>query len=516
MSLTKILIANRGEIAIRIMHACREMNIASVVVYSDADRHALHTALSDEAVLIGPAPAAESYLNIERVIAAAQQTHCDAIHPGYGFLAENADFAQAVVDAGLTFIGPSATAIRAMGSKTSARTLMQSARVPVVPGFQPKEIEKAGIPGTPLSVAIGALDESNFADAAQRLGFPVMVKAAAGGGGKGMRVVSNADVLAEALESARREALNAFGDPSVYLEKLLVAPHHIEFQVLADQHGNIVHLLERECSVQRRHQKIIEETPSPLMTPELRARMGAAAVEAARAAGYTNAGTIEFLVDADRNFYFLEMNTRLQVEHPVTEAVTGIDLVKAQIRVAAGEPLPFTQGEIRARGHAIECRVYAEDPASGFLPSTGKVLLAEEPRAPGVRVDAGVGTGREVTRFYDPMIAKVIASAETRADAIERMDAALANYAVLGVTTNIRFLRDVLAHDTFRRGDTATDFVDQTFANWSPPAELPGEMIIATALSESAERSTIQSDTLDGDPYNPWKANNAFRLTSKR
>ncbi|MBI5879270.1 MAG: acetyl-CoA carboxylase biotin carboxylase subunit [Chloroflexi bacterium] len=494
----KLLIANRGEIAVRIARACREMGIATVAVYSEADRDALHLSHADEAVLIGPPPAAQSYLQIERIIAAARDSGCDAVHPGYGFLAERAEFAQAVADAGLIFVGPPASAIRAMGDKTSARALMQAAGVPTVPGYQraaPRD------------------DDRDFVEAAERLGYPVLVKASAGGGGKGMRTVADAGGLADALESARREALNAFGDAAVYLEKLLVAPHHVEFQVLADAHGGIVHLLERECSVQRRHQKIIEETPSPLLTPELRAQMGAAAVAAARACGYVNAGTIEFLVDSERRFYFLEMNTRLQVEHPITEAITGIDLVQAQLRIASGEPLWFAQDDVRGRGHAIECRVYAEDPANGFLPSIGDVRLAEEPRGPGIRVDAGVATGRAVTRFYDPLIAKVIAHAETRDGALARMQRALADYAIIGVTTNIRFLRAVLAHPAFRRGETTTQFVDEQFANWTlPAAPLPDEVLIAAAIAELQARPAAVPATAEGDAYNPWRVSDGFRL----
>ncbi len=505
----KILIANRGEIAIRIMRACREMGIATVAVYSEADRDALHVALADEAVLIGPAPASESYLNIERVIEAVKRTGAQAIHPGYGFLSERAEFAQAVRDAGVTFIGPSPDAIRAMGSKTNARALMQAAGVPLVPGFAPSSVQQG-------RAGVGVVADADFFSAAERIGYSVMVKAAAGGGGKGMRVVNRASALQDALDSARREAEKAFGDASVYVEKLLVAPHHVEFQILADQHGNTLHVLERECSAQRRHQKIIEETPSPLMTLALRARMGEAAVAAARAVNYVNAGTIEFLVDADaspsRNFYFLEMNTRLQVEHPITEAISGLDLVKWQIRIAAGERLPFTQDDIRARGHAIECRVYAEDPANNFLPSIGRVLFAEEPRAPGVRVDAGVSTGREVTRFYDPLIAKVIAHAETRADAIAKMDRALADYTILGVTTNIAFLRDVLASDAFARGAVTTQFVDEAFADWSPQLDMPDEVLIAAALSETTARRQETATTDDSDAHDPWLRADAFRL----
>jgi acetyl-CoA carboxylase biotin carboxylase subunit len=505
---TKILIANRGEIAIRIIRACREMGIATVAVYSEADRDALHVAFADEAVPIGPAPAPQSYLNLERMLAAAQKTKAQAIHPGYGFLSERAEFAQAVRDAGLTFIGPSPDALRAMGHKTAARALMQAAGVPIVPGYQ-RDTDLTGFQN--LS---GLNADEDFHAAAERSGYPILVKAAAGGGGMGMRVVHNADELSLALESARREAQNAFGDASVYLEKLLVAPRHIEFQVVADLHGHTIHLLERECSVQRRHQKIIEETPSPLLDAVLRARMGEAAVMAAKAVHYENAGTIEFLVDAERDFYFLEMNTRLQVEHPITEAVTGIDLVKAQLRIAAGEPLWFTQDDIRARGHALECRVYAEDPANNFLPSIGKILLSDEPRGPGVRVDAGVGTGREVTRFYDPLIAKVITHAENRAEAIARMERALAEYVILGVTTNLRFLRDALAHEVFRRGEATTHFVEEHFANWSPTMEtVPDEVLIAAALLETAEHTpTTHGANSDGDAHSPWWVSDGFRV----
>ncbi len=509
--LTRILIANRGEIAIRIMRACREMGIATVAVYSEADRDALHVTLADEAVLIGPAAAAQSYLNIDRIVEAARQTHCEAVHPGYGFLSENADFAQAVRDAPLVFIGPSAESIRAMGNKTNARALMQQAGVTIVPGYQRGE-DRSG-----LGDLTGLDAERDFFNAAEQLGYPIMVKAVAGGGGKGMRVVNRADELNDALEAARREAASAFGDASVYLEKLLRAPRHIEFQILADQHGNTVHLLERECSIQRRHQKIIEETPSPLMTPDLCTRMGEAAVAAARAVSYVNAGTIEFLVDTDasplRNFYFLEMNTRLQVEHPVTEAISGIDLVKAQIRIAAGERLPFSQDDITGRGHAIECRVYAEDPANHFLPSTGKILLSEEPRGPGVRVDSGISTGREVSRFYDPLIAKVIAYGTDRPEAIARMERALSEYVILGVTSNIPFLRDVLAHEVFRRGEATTHFIDEVFANWSPrQREIPAEALIAAAIAEMESRAPRGVTSAAGDVYNPWLTDDGFRL----
>ena len=502
----KILIANRGEIAVRIIRACQEMGIATVAVYSDADAGALHVALADEAVRIGPPPPRDSYLCADCILEAARARGCDAIHPGYGFLAENADFADAVTAAGLTFIGPSGAAMRVMGSKTSARAAMQAAGVPVVPGYQASQ------------------DDADLVAAAGELGYPVLVKATAGGGGKGMRVVADPGDLPAALASARREAANAFGDDRIYLEKRILHPHHIEFQVFGDAHGNAVHLFERECSVQRRHQKIVEESPSPLLDDALRRRMGEAAVAAVKAVGYTNAGTLEFLVeglsgaiDGMLSFYFLEMNTRLQVEHPVTEAVTGIDLVKLQIRVAAGEPIPFTQADIRQRGHAIECRIYAEDPANGFLPAIGSVLAAVEPVGPGVRVDAGVTSGDTVTLHYDPMIAKLIVLGEGRADAIGKMLWALRHYVILGdVVTNIPFLRDVLAHPRFAAGDTTTDFVDECFAAWQPAAFTPPDLAFAVAaLAEVLSAgSGVAASGLDatGDPTSPWQQANSFRM----
>lgn len=496
----KILIANRGEIAVRIIRACQEMGIATVAVYADADAQALHTALADEAVHIGPSAPAESYLRGDKIIEAAQRTGAEAVHPGYGFLSENAAFADAVAAAGLTFIGPDASAMETMGSKTSARAAMAAAGVPVVPGYQASQ------------------DDGALIDAAAQLGYPVLVKAVAGGGGKGMRIVAAADGLPAALESARREAGNAFGDTRIYLEKLIEQPRHVEMQILADGHGNVVHLFERECSVQRRHQKIVEESPSPIMTDELRARMGAAAVAAAHAVGYVNVGTLEFLVDGARNFYFLEMNTRLQVEHPVTELVTGVDLVKAQIRIAAGEPLPFTQDQLHQRGHAIECRIYAEDPANDFLPAIGTVLRAVEPVGPGVRVDAGVTTGDTITLHYDPMIAKLVVLGEDRADAIGRMQWALRHYAVLGdVITNIPFLRVLLADPVFVAGDVTTDFVDRAFRGWAPDADGATEIaqIVAAVDAFMSARTPAPASqsgaTGAGDPYSPWQSADAFR-----
>ncbi len=475
----KLLIANRGEIAVRIIRACREMDIRAVAVYSEADANALHIRLADEAISIGPPPPRESYLKIDRLIEAAQKSKAEAIHPGYGFLSENADFAEAVTAAGIVFIGPPAEAIRKMGSKTRARAIMQAASVPVVSGYH------------------GAAD-ADFSEAAGTLGYPVLVKAAAGGGGKGMRIVKSPAELSEAVAAAQREAVNAFGSDEVFIEKYIGNPRHIEFQVLADSFGETVHLFERECSIQRRHQKIVEETPSPFLTAERREKMGAAAVAAAKAAGYGNAGTVEFIVDSYGDFYFLEMNTRLQVEHPITEMVTGIDLVKAQIRIAAGERLWFGQRDPSQRGHAIECRVYAEDPANNFLPSVGKIEQAVEPVRPGVRVDAGVTAGDEVSIYYDPMIAKVIAHAETRANAIRKMDAALADYKLTGITTNISFLRAVLAHPAFERGETTTHFIEQHLSDWQSPvtAEM-GDRTLRVEIGEGAD---------------PWDRADGFRL----
>ncbi len=498
----KILVANRGEIAVRIIRACQEMGVRTVAVYSEADAGALHTTLADEAVFIGPAPPPQSYLRGDVIIEAALERGCDAVHPGYGFLAENADFAQAVRAAGIAFIGPDAEAMRIMGSKIASRRMMEQAGVPVIPGYHPRETDPAA-------------QAAELLDAAREIGCPILVKASAGGGGKGMRIVERAEDLPAAIESAQREALNAFGDPTIYLEKLISRPRHVEFQVLADHHGRVIHLFERECSIQRRHQKIIEETPSPALTPELRERMGEAAVAAARAVNYANAGTVEFLLDDEARFYFLEMNTRLQVEHPITELVTGVDLVKAQIRIAAGEPLPWRQDEIVQRGHAIECRIYAEDPANQFLPSIGPLLLAVEPMGPGVRVDAGVTTGDEVTIHYDPMIAKLIVLGEDRADAVRKMDWALSHYVILGVTTNIPFLRAVVQHPAFRAGELSTDFIERHLADVtleSPP--IPDEALMAAALADlmgegSGDKASIAPD---GDPYSPWRILDSYRV----
>ncbi|HEX6630654.1 MAG TPA: biotin carboxylase N-terminal domain-containing protein, partial [Gemmatimonadaceae bacterium] len=455
----------------------------------DADSRAPHVREADEAVNVGPAPSAESYLRGERLIEAALRTGAEAIHPGYGFLSERDSFARAVRDAGLVWIGPPAEAIAAMGSKTAARELAIRAGTPVVPG---------------TTTALRDADEA--AEVAERFGYPVLLKPAAGGGGKGMRVVHQRSELASALQAAQREAKNAFGDDAVYVEKYIVGPRHVEIQVLGDQHGTMLHLGERECSIQRRHQKMIEEAPSVAVTPELRARMGAAAVAAARAAGYTNAGTCEFLLDAKGEFYFLEMNTRIQVEHPVTELVTGIDLVQWQLRIASGEKLPFTQQEIAPKGWAIECRITSEDPANGFLPSTGKVRYLHLPSGPGVRWDGGIETGSEITLFYDPMLAKLIVHAPTREAAIARMHRALLELTVDGVDTSRDFHLRVMEHPEFRSGDISIQWLERNLAELTAPAPTPDGVrlaAIAAALFARADRarpaSAAPTAGTDGD-----------------
>ena len=442
----RILIANRGEIAVRVIRACREMGIESIAVYSDADARALHVSLADHAVRIGPPSPNESYLSIAAIMDAAHATQADAVHPGYGFLSENEAFAAACAEAGITFIGPPVDAIRQMGSKIAARELAQAAGAPVVPGETPADQSDAAI-----------------AAAARRVGLPVLLKPAEGGGGIGMKAVRGDAGLLPAIAQARREATSAFGDGTLYVERLVEQPRHVEFQILADTHGHVLHVFERECSIQRRHQKVIEETPSTVVTPALRQKMGEAAVAVARAAGYVNAGTIEFLVEGRGDaaaFYFLEMNTRLQVEHPITEQVAGIDLVRAQIQIAAGQPLAWTQDALTQRGHAIELRVYAEDPARGDLPQAGPLLLYREPLMPGIRVDSGYREGAEVSVHYDPLIAKVIASGETRDAARLRAIAALRDFPILGIRTNVGLLLDVLQHPLFVRGDVTTGFLD--------------------------------------------------------
>ncbi len=480
----KVLIANRGEIAVRVAQACQELGLKTVGIFSEADRDAPHTRIVDEAYEVGPPEPEASYLNGPRIIEIALRAGADAVHPGYGFLAENPDFAAACAAAGLTFIGPPPEAMRLAGDKVRAKRIAREAGVPTVPGYEGDD-----------------QSDDAFMAAAKRLGFPVMVKAAAGCGGLGMRLVRAAEELPAALESARREALGAFGDPRLFLEKVVSPARHVEVQVLADTHGNFLHLFERECSVQRRHQKIIEEAPSPGVSSELRRRLTAAAVAFARAVGYVNAGTVEFLVGPDGEFYFLEMNARLQVEHPVTELVTGLDLVRLQLLVAAGEPLPLSQGEVVLRGHAIEGRIYAEDPAAGFLPTGGDLLLFEPPAGAGIRNDTGVEAPMTVGLQYDPMLAKLVVYGPDRPTAIARFRWALSRYAILGLTTNVSFLLDVAGHPEFRAGRTFTDFVDVHFGRYAPPEAPSGEAVAAAAVVG-----------LKGSrPADPWRAD-AWRL----
>jgi len=472
MQFNRILIANRGEIAVRIIRGCRELGIKTVAVYSEADRASLHVRMADEAYFIGPPPAVESYLDINKIIDVARKSKADAIHPGYGFLSENPAFASAVEEAGLKLIGPSAHSMELMGSKTSARQVAQKVGAPIVPGTS-----------EPVT------DVDNALSIAEHIGYPVMLKARAGGGGKGMRQVSSAAELPGALQTAQSEAAAAFKDSAVYIEKVIVNPKHIEIQLLGDQHGNYVYLGERECSIQRRHQKVVEECPSPLNDPDLRRRMGEAAVKVAGAAGYYNAGTIEFLVDKEKNFYFLEMNTRLQVEHPVTEIVTGIDLVREQIRIAAGEQLGYGQDKITMRGHAVECRIYAEDPDSNFMPAPGKVNRLREPSGPGVRIDSGIYEGWEVPIYYDPMIAKLVGYGSNRAEAIARLSRALDEYIVSGIKTTIPFFKQILQDNSFLTGDTDTGFIDRWLKSTSREESRP--VLSQEALDIAAVVATL-------------------------
>jgi acetyl-CoA/propionyl-CoA carboxylase biotin carboxyl carrier protein len=490
---SRILIANRGEIAVRVIRACREMGIESIAVYSDADVTALHTTLADRAVRIGPAPAAESYLSTGAMLDAARATHADAIHPGYGFLSENSRFASACAAAGVVFIGPPAAAIEQMGSKIAARATATRAGVPIVPGETPSDQSDAAV-----------------AESVRHVGFPVLLKPAAGGGGIGMKTIRDASALMPLIAQARREATAAFGDGTLYVERFVERPRHVEFQILADDHGNVVHVFERECSIQRRHQKVLEESPSPALTPALRQRMGESAVAVARAAGYRNAGTIEFLLegtgDAAR-FYFLEMNTRLQVEHPVTEQVVGVDLVQAQIRIAAGEPLAWTQDRLSQRGHAIELRIYAEDPSRNDLPQAGPLLLYREPKAPGIRIDSGVMEGGEVSVHYDPMLAKLIASGENRDAARRRARAALREYAILGIHTNIPLLLALLEHPRVIAGDVDTTFLDAERASATEDLHRaftpePSPLVLAIAAAANADRQATPR-ALDGTSSSP-------------
>ena len=493
----KILIANRGEIACRITRTARRMGVRTVAVYSEADRGALHVAMADEAVVIGPAPARESYLLAERLIDAAGRTGAQAIHPGYGFLSENAEFAEACASMGLVFIGPPAAAIRAMGDKSAAKAIMEKAGVPVVPGYHRED-----------------QSEARLLKEAKRIGFPVLIKPSAGGGGKGMRIVAEAAGFAASLAAAKREAMAAFGDDRVLVERYLTKPRHIEVQVFGDGGGKLVHLFERDCSIQRRHQKVIEEAPAPGLSDAQRRRMGEVAISAARAVGYVGAGTIEFIAEGD-TFYFMEMNTRLQVEHPVTEAITGLDLVEWQLRVAAGEPLPLEQDQIPYRGHAIEARLYAEDPQRNFLPSTGRLTVLKPPSEAGTRVDTGARAGDTVSVHYDPLIAKLIVWGEDRDTAARRLSHALADYRVGGIATNREFLYRVSRHPAYRTGEIDTGFIDRFRAELiPPPAPAPAAALAAASLIRvlaQAETSQEFAAAL-GDPHSPWHQRDGWRL----
>jgi len=484
----KILIANRGEIAVRIIRACKEMDINTVAVYSEVDKKALHVQLADEAYLLGPAPPLESYLNIDRIIDIAKKAKAEAIHPGYGFLAENHLFSRRCEDEKIIFIGPNSKALKLVGDKLESRTTMTQAKIPIIPGMRMK--------GKNLK---------EFEEQAEKIGYPVMLKASAGGGGKGMRIIYSKEDLKSSIEAGMREAKSAFGDESVYLEKFIEKPRHIEFQVLADNYGDAVHLFERECSIQRRHQKIIEETPSTALNPELRAEMGKTAVKVIKTAGYNNAGTVEFLLDEKGNYYFLEVNARIQVEHPITEMVTGIDLVKSQIRIAGGEKLPFKPEELSQRGHAIECRIYAEDPQTDFLPSFGKILFVKEPSGPGIRNDSGLYSGLEVTMHYDPILAKLICWGENREVTRKRCIQALSDYAILGIKTQIGYLKDLLSHPEFAAGNTQTDFIPKNMSEWKQKSKdkLVEIALIAGAIQEM-NKTSVKGKTLKATGFDPW------------
>lgn len=490
----KLLVANRGEIALRIMRSAREMGIQTVAVYSEADRQALHVRFADEAVFIGPPPSSQSYLVMDKVIDAAKKTGADAIHPGYGFLSENETFAAKVKEAGMIFIGPSAESIELMGSKLGAKAAVAKFNVPLVPGTSE--------PVTDVAAA---------KKIAKEIGYPILVKASAGGGGKGMRIVEHEGEFEEQMERAVSEAISAFGDGAVFIEKYVTQPRHIEFQIFGDQHGNVVHLFERECSIQRRHQKVVEEAPSSALTPELRKKMGEAAVNVAKAANYYNAGTVEFIVDGNLNFYFLEMNTRLQVEHPVTEEITGLDLVKLQIRTAEGEKLPFRQEDLTIRGHAIEVRVYAEDPTNNFLPDTGTLKTYKRPQGHGIRVDDGFEQGMTIPFYYDPMIAKMICHDETREKAIRKTIRAIDEYEITGLETTLGFCKFVMNHAAFTSGNFDTKFVENHFKpdllkeKAEGPEELLAALLAAQVTSESKKASSPAS--IAAKATGRWKKN---------
>ncbi len=498
----KILIANRGEITVRIIKACQEMGISTVAVYSEVDRESLHVQMADEAVCIGPATAIESYLNMERIIQTAHQLKAEAIHPGYGFLAENADFAKKCEQENIIFIGPNSKALKLVGDKIRSRQTMEKAGIPIIPGM--KSLPK---------------DVSEFKKEAKRIGYPVMIKASAGGGGKGMRIVYEEKELKPFLEAGMREAKSAFGDESVYLEKFLEEPRHVEFQVLADNHGNIVHLFERECSIQRRHQKIVEETPSPALEPALRDKMGEMAKKVIEVSGYNNAGTVEFLLDKEKNFYFLEVNARLQVEHPVTELTTGVDLVHQQILIASGEKLSFRQEALQQKGHSIECRIYAEDPLNDFLPSSGKVLFLKEPTGPGVRHDGGIYSGCEVPIYYDPILAKLIVWAENRELARQRMVKALEDYVILGIKTTISFLKDVISHPQYKAGNTTTSFIKRHFDQWEGKKKTGKNLEVALIASAFDSLRSLRprkgEESLAKEMFSPWQSLGKWRIGGK-
>jgi 3-methylcrotonyl-CoA carboxylase alpha subunit len=484
----RILIANRGEIAVRVIRACREMGISPVAIYSEADALALHVQMADLAYCVGPAPVRESYLNTEKILEVAKSCQADAIHPGYGFLSENAAFTQACKDAGIVFIGPSPEAMELMGSKIASKRCMDQAGVPTVPGYYGDD-----------------QSEPRLQAEAEKIGFPLLVKASAGGGGKGMRVVNKAEELPAALASAKREALNAFGDDAVFLERYFESVRHIEFQIMADSHGQTFHLFERECSIQRRHQKIVEEAPSLALSHDLRTKMAEAAVKAAQAVNYLNAGTIEMLLDPQNQFYFLEMNTRLQVEHPVTEAILGLDLVRAQILVAAGEKLAWSQSELQAQGHALEVRIYAEDPSRQFMPTTGKIHKLKWPMGPGIRIDSGLFPGQEITPYYDPMLAKLIAWGPDREAARMRLIQALKETVILGLTTNISYLIAILAHPEFQAGHLNTHFVSRYAADLASSEQVPLPVqAVAAYFGNKAQPARTDTQQGGADLYNPW------------
>lgn len=495
--INKLLVANRGEIALRIMRSAREMGIKTVAVFSEADRNALHVRFADEAVCIGPPPSSDSYLKMDTLIEEAKQTKADAIHPGYGFLSENEDFAHKVEKAGLIFVGPSAKSIELMGSKLAAKEAVAKFNVPLVPGTS-----------EPID------DVTKARKIAKEIGYPILIKASAGGGGKGMRIVEHDGEFQEQMERAVSEATSAFGDGSVFIEKYVTQPRHIEFQIFGDKHGNVIHLFERECSIQRRHQKVVEEAPSSVLTPELRKAMGEAAVNVARSCDYYGAGTVEFILDEKLNFYFLEMNTRLQVEHPVTEMVTGIDLVKLQIRIAEGEKLPFAQNDLRLHGHAIEVRVYAEDPANNFLPDIGTLKTYQRPQGNGIRVDDGFEQGMSIPFYYDPMIAKLICHAETRELAMDKMIRAIEEYEITGVETTLGFCKYVMQHEAFRSGNFDTKFVEKYFKpevlNAVPePDEALLAAVLSTRMSKPTSANTSTHTTAATE--SKWKRNRLAR-----